>query len=286
MMKPFLQVFVWLLTFTSFCQERPFAAIAEDINATISYHDQLLFREMVSLKDFNLDYETIKNELGDDVIYSVGKDSVEVWPLREYYQAQIFRQLDELFAHKDISKHDVAGLLNMQVIKSDDNRLYNITMDENTGGSYHSRLSAVYYLPYKPAERRINDFFDTDGYSMIYTLNTGLGPKYLLLGDVVGCNSCFIEYILLMHFEKGKPVEDFKYRTEIRGWDETIVYDPAKRTLTINYMTSDLSPHCHCTDATENEGTNELTEWECSCTFAFNGETFELSGRESRKVKH
>lgn len=288
MMKPLLSLLLALLiSCNSPGQEKSFTALAEEVNAIDGYYNQVptFYTQMAALKDFNLSYEAVRAELHEETLYSAGKDSVEVGALREYYQAKLFSKLDELFAHKDFSKHDIVKLLSLQIIKSDDNKLFTISIDENTGGSYRSRLSAVYYIPNKPAERRINNFFDTDGYSTIYTLNTPQGSKYLLLGQVVGCNSCYVEYALLMHFENGKPSEDFKYRTEIRGWDETIVYDPDTEFLTINYMTSDLSPHCNCTDI-ENEGTDELTDWECSCTFVFNGKTFELAKNESRKIRH
>lgn len=290
MMKPLLPLFVWLLSLNSFCQERPFAAIAEDINAMVFYHDQLYpFREMVSLKDFNLDYETIKNELGDEVIYSAGKDSAEVWPLREYYQARIFRQLDELFGHKDFSKHDVAGLLNVQVIKSDDNRLYNVTWDENTGGTYRSRLSASYYFDKNSKLVKIEgESLHPDGYNTIHTVKTRQGTKYLLLGSVVGCGTCLGEYIILISFEGGKPVTDFRYDCAIRMDDfytgeSCIEYNEKEKTITVHFITSDLTNFCNCS---ENPEETDGSPHECTCVFKFNGDTFELASGESRKVKH
>ena len=102
----------------------------------------------------------------------------------------------------------------------------------------------------------------------------------------------------MVHFEKGDFELDFEYAIDSRDYDEKIVFDEDSKTLTVQYVTDDLSEDCFCSNEeyqtywtdgkTKDELFNDdetLKEQSCSCIFKFNGKTFELTNRNAEFLK-
>ncbi len=247
---------------------------------------------------------------------SLAKNVEEEHQIPGFYLSQLYQEnyflglFDRVLSHPAIRRYRLEDIISTSITSSDDEKLYNITIPENTGGSYHSRLSWIHYRAndgknynFAPAESSDSgDSFNKDGFFGIQTMQTKDGVKYLLDGQVVGCNTCIGYYIQLVHFNKGKPVFDFSYSLGTRNnYDDNgaISYDPDKKIIEVENtpFEADLA-QCDCkTDAQRNysssyheEADNALAGTDddirrgksLRCLFRFNGHTFVLDKKRSR----
>jgi hypothetical protein len=273
-------------------QNKTIKKVADELNTlTDSYASILPFQiEKIALKNYGLTYKDFLKD-SEDISYtesfSTSKDSIESSTLQEFYNGKIKQKLEELTSHKDFSKADIKMLVHIFACKSDDGKIYNFVYDENTGGSYQSRISYIYYAGQK--EKQNQELYNPDGYHTIVSLPSKTGMRYLLLGQVVGCNTCQGCYARLVHYANGKPVFDFEYDLNTRiGSDNMIEYNPEDKTLAVQYFTDDFRPYCYCLDSQKdlaNEDSDENTMHRCSCKFKFNGSTFVLADSSDRIAK-
>ncbi len=243
-------------------------------------------------KDFLKDYK-------DDDQLVLDTKAIDTQYLIQFYQYKILDNLDKIIEHKKFSKKDITQLLDnsgeLFIVKSEDNKLYNFSLDEKTGGSYRSRISWMYYTetPYEKHEQHIennsNNFsiFHSDGFDEIYTLKTTEGVKYLLIGHVRGCSYCFETHVLLTKFEDGIFKSDFEYAINIRDYEKGLAYDSTTKTIYVEYISDDLTPFCNCNDE---DNISEIDEQEyntleCKCIFKFNGNNFELIHEEKNEIE-
>lgn len=264
-------------------QGKTLKKVADELNAlTDSYASILPFQvEKISLKNYGLNYKDFP-ENTEEVSYaesfSAGKDSIESSTLQEFYNGKIKQKLDELTAHKDFGKGNIKTLVHIFATKSDDGRLYNFVYDENTGGSYRSRVSYVYYIGQKGKQNQ--ELYNPDGYHTIISLPYKMGTRYLLLGQVTGCNTCQVCYAKLVHYTNGKPVFDFEYDLNTRlGSDNMIEYNAANKMLTVQYFTDDFRPYCYCLEEQKDSADSNddgTAMHQCTCKFKYNGNTFVL----------
>jgi hypothetical protein len=194
------------------------------------------------------------------------KDSVSSTLAIEYVQRTIIGLMMHVFSHPEFPKNDIQKLIrgkDCSIIKSDDNKLFNFTLDEKTGGTYRSSLPLMHFTDienlYSAGFEAFQSFFDTDGYDSIYTLQTGEGIKYLLKSSVRGCSNCLRNSVELIKFSDNAFTREFEFANESRDWNDGIYYDPPSKTIHVNYHLDDLSPVCSCeTDSREED--NSKTE--------------------------
>ncbi len=256
--------------------------------------------EYTNIKNLNIsraDIKEMKIESKDDDYVFKNRFTIEKFFLIFFIQDKIELNINALLAHSQFKNNNIDSLLNneISIIKSDDNKLYNFSMDEKTGGTYRSRISWMYYtdlnidsinLLNQNLTDKINPYeeFQSDGFSEIYTLDTEEGVKYVLTANVRGCSYCFGNSIRLIQFRNGGFTTDFLYSTYSRSWDSGITYDNETRIIDVSYQTDDLTSYCNCSDDPEDDYEAETLDIDenfifrnCSCTFKFNGKTFVLS---------
>jgi hypothetical protein len=273
-----------------------FVAKAQNLNKLIdrtneymSIYDTLSpWHGNYAIKDFDFTEEELTTADGEKLTYN---DSIDPYTVIDIYQSRILDNIDKIAHHKDFPKQGSELFL-----ASPDNKLFNFALFENTGGSYKSYISFMYYIENdkivyygnnRDESRNSENFeFNTDGYEQIDTIQTKNGVKYLLQGSVVGCNTCLREYITLVRFEGGKPVCDFSYQLNTRfGSSQQFDYDAETKTITIAYETDDHTSDCYCEQECDDKDTyrgnssyyENGTPKDCRCVFVFNGETFELT---------
>jgi hypothetical protein len=229
----------------------------------------------LSTKEIN----EIINTSGYELTKSQATDSIYSYQAMEYVQKKIMRLINDIFRHPDFSKHDIQKLVkgeDCKIIKSVDNKLFNFSLDEKTGGTYRSKLSIVHFVDFLQEDsiqrEEFQSFFDADGYDSIYTLQTDVGVKYLLKNSVRGCSSCFRNSIELIGFSENKFVREFEYAQESRNFNDGIYYDRTSKTIHVKYHLDDLSSECDC-------GKVNTKETTCICKFIFNGKTFKSAGQ-------
>jgi hypothetical protein len=140
--------------------------------------------------------------------------------------------------------------------------------------------------------------FNKDGYNSIDTINTPKGIKYVLTGSVVGCTTCFGNYIDLVFYRKDDFVNEFNYNTDTRSdWSDDdgtaiIAYDVKSHHININYVTDDLTPTCNCGkngileyDEIHSGEFDETSKERVNCVYAFNGRSFVLKKKKIKAVK-
>ena len=243
----------------------------------------------------NVKIKYIKTNLYDDGGYS--KDSISEFNLIIEFQTLIIENIKQIISHDKFNKTNIKELISnyssLLITISDDKKLYNFSLNEKTGGSYRSRISIMHYtdinqesLPTKEEiEKGIKTnpyiIFDGDGFNKIYSINTKEGTKYVLIGNVQNCSTCFDTYILLVKFKNGIFKQDFYYNVNLRNSKEGINYNPETKTISVDYTTDDLTTDCYCINyINENKeqynSDIEPKQKNCHCTFVFNGLNFEL----------
>lgn len=266
--------------------------------------NRALFAVYDTLSVFGQDYDLHKFHLSPkEVSGDNDPDSyiVDGGTLMPYYTSEIYNSLKKILSYKSIYKYNLKKLfgtdINLGISVSPDGKLYCFSYDENTGGTYHSRISIVHYQDSKrilynsfsedQSDESNNSIFSSDGYGTIDTIHTKQGVKYLLQGYVVGCSTCMEDYILLANFNQGKFKADFDYSVSNRmtsegpdGYVEPITFDKKRKTISVDFALDDLTSNCDCTEkklgSSDNDDTtsNDSTKVKCHCLYKFNGETF------------
>ena len=236
-------------------------------------------------------------------------DSIDMYDAISITQSKINAILFMLMGNRETAKHDLSTLINgeLAIVKSEDHKLYNFSLDQKTGGSYRSRISWVYYLE-DHAYTDISSSFDADdnmnsdsiffpdGYYDIKTFHSHNKTWYLLFGDVRGCGACFEEYVTLTHFENNTLQLDFEYSVVSRVAEQRIFYEAFSKSLSVFYDTDDLTTDCHCGDTdlsnryagdddNDADDTQEPASYSCSCLFEFSDGTFKLLKQCAERIK-
>lgn len=236
---------------------------------------------------------------------SPDKDSISEFNLLLEFQGLIMENIQRITAHKEFANFQPEALLDndaLSIIVSDDQKLYNFSLDEKTGGTHRSRISLTHYteigqdlLP-TPEALELGSktdpyaVFEGDGFDAIYTIKAKEGTKYVLTGSVRGCSYCFETNVMLVHFTDTGFQSDFYYSVNSRSWEEGVSYDPSTKIITVDYFTDDLTVDCGCSNAAEdgyyyNDDAEEEFTKQCHCTFEFDGSNFVLVKESWEKVK-
>ncbi|MCL2312236.1 MAG: hypothetical protein FWC41_07095 [Firmicutes bacterium] len=297
-----LLIFVPVIAFGQ--KQENFNKLIDKLNHCLLEYDKLTafgsFDNYYPINDFGLSKQEIKELIADadsDEILSANKDSIQEYQMILFFQGDIVRYIDKIIKHPDFLKYDITNLLKgdvLSIVKSDDNKLFNISFDEKTGGSYRSQISKMYYIDTSGKVVDLNEtdnsIFASDGYGAIYTIETEEGTKYVLTGFVRDCSFCFKTFVQLLKFEENKFIEEFMYSVNSRSWEEGVEYDHEGKAIYVDYHIDDLTPFCYCGgDPFDKEKWNYDRSDEnqkrinCKCKFIFDGNNFELV-EESWKV--
>jgi len=278
-MKKILFTFLLLSSLSGFSQSRDYKKLVSEIKILSNNYGKLNpFNDKSALKDFGLKYKDMKGI--DENAFSKDRDSIDQYALIEFFRDKMVHKFRQIMEHKDFMKFGIPEIEGIDMVKSADNKLYNYTFDENMGGTYRSRVSVMQYTDAKNLNDSIAySAFMSDGYYNITVINAKSGTKYLLEGEVVGCSTCMVKYIQLVHFENGKFVEDFNYRLLGRMSEDGILdigYNDITQTIGIRYTTDDLTPSCKCGDSEGPTMEDGALPLQCYCLYKFDGETFVL----------
>lgn len=259
------------------------------LNSYLSHYANFTGHEygLVKLDSKKLGFtkKEIKELQEEDIDFPKNKDSIDVHDLIFTYQDKIMSCLTRIVKHEKFDFNIAQSLSHheLDVVSSPDNKLVNFSVDEKTGGTYRSRISIMYYT--ETDSIYDGDFFASDGYGLIDTINTYTGIKYLMQGSVRGCSWCFTNHISLVGFKNDTPNWDFYYRFDSRDFEDTIEVDSTKRTIEAYYHLNDLQDFCSCNS--EDEGSMDFDfekDISCTCIFKFNGETFELVEKKEKVI--
>jgi hypothetical protein len=75
-------------------------------------------------------------------------DSIEAYDMQFILQTLIAQQLEKIMHHPDFESFSLENLLqsnSLEILSSPDRKLWNLSYYENTGGTYHSRVSYMHY---------------------------------------------------------------------------------------------------------------------------------------------
>ncbi|MDG5816149.1 hypothetical protein QA601_13730 [Chitinispirillales bacterium ANBcel5] len=279
-----------------------FEKLIEETNQYLNQYSLLspFADEYYSISTFGLSKKEIKEDFEDeyyDEMLSENKDSIQSYYMIMYFQRKITENINQIVKHPYFCKVSIKELLNsneLSIVVSEDNKLYNFSFDEKTGGTYRSRISITHYTEFFPQDStqlaEFNSFFKSDGYNGIFTLKTDEGTKYVLTSSARVCLSCFETSVRLITFKDNEFKEEFKYSVSSRDWNEGVSYNHETKTIAVDYHIDDLTPQCYCSGETDEDkfsfdvfADNEYSI-NCKCKFVFNGKTFELVEESWKKV--
>ncbi len=235
---------------------------AQNIDTLISRLNQSLGKyESISPFDDPLSIDSLglsAAELKSIVQYANLDDGrIEPISLQEYYSYQIDSAINALFTHPDVRKVNLEARVNAGVVQSQDGRFYQIAFDENTGGTYRSR---VVYYQYFAEDSTVSGFnrgedseslnLDEDGYYQVDFLGKRSDTSYYFFtGGVRGCSYCFSSSFGLLMGTSNGIGEYFKYQVDARYWGETIKVNfeaEGDSLIHVLYQADDLNYGCNC----------------------------------------
>lgn len=300
--------FYFFISSIAFAQKpEDFKKLIKQTNTYFSIYDTLYPRgeEYYAFNKLGLTKEEIKQAIKEndyDMVLSMHKDSIESFAAIDIIQVRIERNIKKITEHPDFNKNDIVALFansGLYIVKSPDNKLYNFSFDAKNGGTYHMRVSIIYYTGFDPKKNDSTNspysIFSNDGYGSIDTISTTEGTKYVLTGSVQGCSQCFGSYVTLIKVEENTFVEEFHYAIDLRDYETGVSYDCKTKTIFVSYQTDDLTSYCSCespadrqdeynyssdSEDSSNEESSESDEAPstkfCECKFVFNGRNFKL----------
>jgi len=291
-------------------REAELKAWVDELNLRLYLYDTIYSHANYTLKELS------KFKLKAAEVDSLAKEADDNHQVSGYLVAQLFQVnyffdlFHRILNHPAIRNYTLSEIINILMVRSDDGKVCNITIPENTGGSYQSRLS---WVQYRADDGKNYNFepdvlsesenpFNRDGFDTIEPMQTTDGIKYLMQGKVIGCNTCIGNYIQLVHFDKGEPVIDFSYTLNTRFNNEDtgeIIYNASKKIIEVKDkpIPGDMFD-CDCkTDAQRAYKSTYGEEPDSAlagndddirrgnslkCVFRFNGHTFVLDKKRSR----
>lgn len=301
MIKWAFTTFLLLIANLSFCQSNAsFNKLISETNKYLdSYSELNPFHEYYALTEFEFtdkEHNELIKEANNDTNL-IKNDSIEVLFLIYYMQNKIIENLHDIIENPEFHKNDITQLLHLgslQIVKSEDNKLYNFSLNEKSGGSYLSRISFMYFTDINPSISSSDSYkyksestdpfliFNGDGFTSIHSIQTKEGTKYVLSAHTRTCGSCYESSMMLVQFIDGAFKQEFYYRVSSRSWESGVFYDTESQTINVEYKTDDLTTYCNCTNEIEEEEKrgsfydNESKRVKCHCRFVFNGVYFEL----------
>ena len=301
-MKQFYSIlfFVFGCYIASAQQNKSYSSLVERLNIYLKAYEDIHpnYQEYYMFDSIDLPRKDIQRIRKD---YSANDksrmDSIVVFDIQYYLQKEIQRLCDNIIDHELFNTQGLQGAIKsfaLGYVVSEDKKLHNFSLEENTGGTYRSQISWMYYTEldsnsrtYANSSKKVNPYeiFNSDGYTGIHSVETTEGTKYILTGYVRGCSYCFETHISLISFKNGLFEQEFYESVNSRSWKGGVQYNHDSLKITVDYITDDLTEDCTCIysmDEYEEEADKEKSsenndrETKCHCIYQFNGTTFEL----------
>lgn len=285
MIKQLLLV-ISVLSLTPWAYGQEYHDLIREINVAAETYERIIPMEQYALRDFDLQKRDFEGFEDAKYMLSDQSDSIEGLMLQAFFRERIVSLTDSLFYAPNSRNHDLYSELEfLDVVRSYDSRLFSVSFNENTGGTYRSKVSTMYYFMEDGSVVSQFDFpFSSDGYHSILDLQTSSGIKYLLSQATQYCNTCMGESMTLVRWEGDHFVSDFSVELETRGWDGGLSYDLKQDEVILDYKADDLNKGCWDKPGIEQLNPKQVTrsakanghDHRCYYRYRFNGETFEL----------
>ncbi len=292
-------------------REPDLRAWVDELNMRLGIYDSISNQSSYTLKELS------QFKLTAAEVDSLAKDTDEDHRIQGslltglYQRDYFFILMDKILNHPAIRRYRLDDIISTHVVRSDDDKLYNITIPEKWVGAYQGQLSWIHYRAndgknynFTPDESSgSGDSFNTDGFDNIQLMQTKDGVKYLMDGQVISCNTCVSYHIQLVHFDRGMPVIDFSYSIGMRSNTDDaryFNYNPAKKMIEMQYTPLEgEAAECDCkTDIERSSSRSYHVNSDSAsagadyyvrrrgkslkCLFRFDGHTFVLDEKRSR----
>jgi hypothetical protein len=123
------------------------------------------------------------------------------------------------------------------ISKSEDNRLFFLSIDEKTGGSYRTQISIMHYR--FPDGTVLSEYFGEETYGPIFLLDS-LRQHYIVLGSVQTCGTCLAASACTIQFDSGAYLRNPIAQYDGRYGDlKVFEYDNTKKELCLEYDEAD-----------------------------------------------
>jgi|AntRauTorcE11897_2_1112592.scaffolds.fasta_scaffold21196_2 hypothetical protein len=299
--RTLLSLLALFLAFSSFGQsDSPFDRLIEETNRYLTQYGEVeVFGGYYAIQDLDLTAEEKSELLTEhdfDTALTPKKDSIQAFHLIEFLQDKVTGGLLRITEHEGFAEHPIENELNsdvLEILVSEDRKLFIFSFDMKNGGTYKGEIAMMFYEGLGNSESNSTAFSQIrrEGVYEIHTLNSQEGKKYLLVGGIVGCATCYESFVQLIQPKGDKLESQFAYALNLRnGWDNPIEFDPETQRISAEYETDDLTTECVCEDQSDDEESYLYNQTEnsqmkkCRCIFEFNGSTFELVDSKARLI--
>ena len=217
--------------------------------------DTYNYGELQSIASF----EFTTKELHDIYLTESGNsgtkiDSAESFTLLETVQYALVSCIESLIAYPNFTSEDILNRLEnteLALLRSPDDKVITLSLDEKTGGSYRSRFSWIVDAENRDSSNLGTTLSASDGYWKIDTAHVSGRVLYILSGGVRGCTSCFQSDLDIITKDESGWTNIFSASINTRHWDSSVYYDEDLRSVIIDYEPDDLTLDCYCNDDPE-----------------------------------
>lgn len=209
-------------------------------------------------------------------------DSLDFFDLQTILKVLIGNELEKTVHHVDFEGFPLDSFLqskSLDIVISPDRKLWNFSYFENTGGTYHSKVSYMHYQGLTSKElmsfdRFESEFFHPDGYSIIQQFEDQGTVYYVLIGGAKTCGTCMAEYLNIVYFDGEKLSSNFSITLDFRYWISNgyeISFDSESKELMLRFVSNEKDVDCleiFSANLMAYEIDEELAK-QCECRFRF-----------------
>jgi len=256
MMKPLVIGMVLLtqllvLSKQTHAQSRKLRSAIEELNTTFERYQQISHFgfDMLLVKEHPFTYDQLSENLDEEHVndfFSADKDSADRWLVISAYHQKLDASIDELLSMANLDLDYLKSNLQLPMAFSDDDKLFCIKYPEKGGGTYVGTISKMVYVSPLGIDTTFDYEFMREGYYSIVHLPFENKDRYLLLGSVKNCTSCYYESATLIEKEGDDFKELFACEVESRDWDGGIQLDTNTLDLILTFQSDDLNGGCLC----------------------------------------
>lgn len=270
-------------------KDQEFNKLISEINRYLNNYSKLSGFEFGNPYSAISRFELSDKENRECILLTEKEDSILNRQIIGYLQKKITDKINQISSHPDFLKKDIKKLITsdeLDIVISDDKKLFNFAIYEKSGGSLRSRISIMHYVEFvsenSMQSKKFQSSFNYNGYTGIYALETEEGLKYVMTSFIRFCSLCFETSVDLMSFNGDSFENEFSTSVESRDWNNKVSYDPAAKKINAEYFLDDLTPYCNCKEELNLD--NPLLNYNCICKFSFNGSNFELAEQTLKKT--
>jgi hypothetical protein len=174
-------------------------------------------------------------------------DHENIYDIISLTRQEITTRLLNVLNDKKILEYQIENLFTsseLTISKSDDNKIYFLSIDEKTGGSYRTSITIIHYRLRNGVFKSEYYGGDPEGsssstYGQPYLIDS-MNQKYFIIGSVQTCNTCNLSSAMTLKIDSNSYKVNTVFQFEGRYYDlEIFDYNEVDKVFSYEYSSSE-----------------------------------------------